>query len=259
MQDGRCPTPSEAPGAKATNPTSAVARRRSRQRRGAYYADEEPTRDHTESSDDGTGSEDESGSDDESEEENAGVVAGIFDDEARGDDDDDEEEEEPDDEDNEFIDDGYVEETGIRPADEDVFGPVEEVGNPPAAAGNGSGSDDEYENVPIGSAAFAPAARRAAALAQPGKDFTGRGDIQLRAFLLTGNKNGDGTKAELLRIHECLKKLPVVKKYVFSIERGPIIGNLHYQGVMVLVMVLAALYLLFLSVSRFMMGSPLGA
>jgi hypothetical protein len=59
--------------------------------------------------------------------------------------------------------------------------------------------------------------------------------MQLRAFSLTGNKNGDATKAELLQLHECLKKLPVVKKYVFSIERGPVIGNLHYQGVMVLV------------------------
>ena len=50
----------------------------------------------------------------------------MFDDEARGDDDDDnDDEEEPDDEDDAFIDDDGVEETGVRPRDEDVFGDVQ--------------------------------------------------------------------------------------------------------------------------------------
>ena len=49
----------------------------------------------------------------------------MFDVEARGDDDDDnDDEEEPDDEDDAFIDDDGVEETGVRPRDEDVLGDV---------------------------------------------------------------------------------------------------------------------------------------
>lgn len=76
-------------------------------------------------SDEESGSEnDESG--DETARNNVGRVARMFDDEARGDDDDDnDDEEEPDDEDDAFIDDDDVEETGVRPRDEDVFGDVE--------------------------------------------------------------------------------------------------------------------------------------